>query len=224
MLRIVVGTRYDQLRFQRYTLLGRSLGRLLIRMDVSVSVSDSNSRGLPEIFNEAVKSCENSDIVVFTHDDVWIDDYFLPERLQDALTRFAVVGVAGNRRRIPGQPTWAFIDTKQTWDDPQYLSGTVIHLNGPKETPSRYGDTPSPVKLLDGIFLATKVGTLRDKGISFDTRFGFHFYDLDFCRSCEAAGLAMGTWPIALTHASRGNFMTAEWAKAYEIYLDKWKS
>jgi hypothetical protein len=59
--------------------------------------------------------------------------------------------------------------------------------------------------------------------VCFDPRFKFHFYDLDFCRSCEQAGLRMGTWPIALMHGSAGSFATPAWQCAYELYLAKWK-
>lgn len=147
----------------------------------------------------------------------------MPQRLQEALARFAVVGVAGNRRRVPRQPAWAFIDEHFTWDVPENLSGAVAHPQGSGTQVSYYGECPAAVKLLDGVLLATKAETLRRAGLRFDTRFSFHFYDLDFVRSCEQAGLSLGTWPIAITHASRGSFRTAQWDRAYAEYLSKWK-
>jgi hypothetical protein len=32
-------------------------------------------------------------------------------------------------------------------------------------------------------------------GVRFDPAFSFHLYHLDFCRSAERAGLAIGIWP-----------------------------
>jgi GT2 family glycosyltransferase len=147
----------------------------------------------------------------------------LPERLAEALKCFDVVGVAGNRRRFPRQSSWIFIDARLTWDTPENLSGSVAHVKGPLVAVSYYGESPAAVRLLDGVFLAARVERLRRAGVRFDPRFRFHFYDLDFSRSCEQAGLTLGTWPIAITHASVGQFDSPEWTEAYAEYLAKWK-
>jgi GT2 family glycosyltransferase len=160
---------------------------------------------------------------VLTHDDVWLDDWFLPQLLTDALARFAVVGVAGNCRRIPRQPAWCYIDTVLTADAVEHLSGAIGHMQGSELRIDSFGAWLCRVKLLDGVFLAANVQTLRQAGIRFDPRFRFHFYDLDFCRTCEQAGLEMGTWPIAVTHAGSGQFGSPEWHAAYAEYLAKWK-
>src|SRR5262249_1381522 len=214
MLCIVAATRYDPLAFQRHALLGRSLNRLAYQKGVQVDVLCENTGGLPAALNAALSRAEDSDLILFTHDDVWLDDWFLPERLREALARFAVVGVAGNRRRFPRQPSWAFIDTRGTWDARENLSGAGAHLEGLREQVSYYGASACRVRLLDGVFLATRVESLRKAGVTFDPRFQFHFYDLDFSRSCEQAGLELGTWPIAITHASGGHFGSAEWHEA----------
>ena len=84
---------------------------------------------------------------------------------------------------------------------------------------SWYGPTPSEVKLLDGVLLAAKAATLLDGGVRFDPQFAFHFYDIDFCRTAARAGLRLGTWPIAVTHASGGRFGSPEWQAAAEAYF-----
>ena len=64
---------------------------------------------------------------------------------------------------------------------------------------------------------------LQHPGVRFDSNFGFHFYGLDFCRSAVAAGLRIGTWPIAITHASRGeSVQSPAWAESLQRYLHKW--
>ena len=86
-----------------------------------------------------------------------------------------------------------------------------------------FGPVPAEVKLLDGVLLAARAAVLKASGVRFDPQFAFHFYDTDFCRSCERAGLRMGTWPIALTHASAGaGWATSGWDAAYRAYLAKW--
>jgi len=227
MLRIVAATRLDPLSFDRHTLLGRSVRQFLVPDEVCVDVAYANTRGLSEVFNAGLERASAHDVIVFTHDDVRINDWFLRERLREALERFAVVGVAGNRRRVPRQPAWAHLDP-QTLDDRANLSGAVAHFcdglhEGLRDEIRFFGEVPAAVKLLDGVFFASTVGTLRDAGIRFDPQFRYEFYDLDFCRSCERAGLTMGTWPIAITHASGGKFGSAEWRDAYARYLAKWK-
>jgi hypothetical protein len=85
-----------------------------------------------------------------------------------------------------------------------------------------FGPSPAAVKLLDGVFIAANADKLRASAVRFDARFRYHFYDLDFCRQCEAAGLTMGTWPLSLTHGSYGSWGDG-WRKAKNIYLDKWR-
>lgn len=222
MLRIVAATRFDLLNFWRQSLLGRALLKFSSGRRTVPVVAYSNSSGLPEVFNTALMEAPEEDEIIFTHDDVWIDDWFVPERLSDALGRFDIVGIAGNRRRIPRQPSWLFTDIDLNRDTPDYLSGAVAHVDESSTIISHYGPTPAEVKLLDGVFLAAKVRTLRSADVRFDPRFTFDFYDLDFCRSCELAGLSLGTWPIALTHRSAGHFGSPGWRDAYTSYLAKW--
>jgi GT2 family glycosyltransferase len=78
------------------------------------------------------------------------------------------------------------------------------------------------VQLLDGVLLAARASALLDAGVCFDQRFDFHHYDLDFSRQANAAGLRVGTWPIAVTHASGGAFGSAAWNRSLALYREKW--
>lgn len=222
MLRIIAATRLDRLSFERHALLGRSLRRLAPRGEAHADIAYANARGLPEVFNAALACAADDDLVVFTHDDVRLNDWFLSERVRDALAEFSVVGVAGNRRRVARQMSWHSIDGRSD-DERENLSGAVAHLRDALHEELRvYGPVPAPVRLLDGVFLASRASTLRSAGVAFDPQFPREFYDLDFCRTCEQAGLSLGTWPIAITHASPGKFGSPEWQQAYARYLAKW--
>jgi hypothetical protein len=59
--------------------------------------------------------------------------------------------------------------------------------------------------------------------IAFDSQFQFHFYDLDCCRVCRQKELSLGTWPIAVTHASGGSFGFPQWLEARVLYEKKWQ-
>jgi GT2 family glycosyltransferase len=77
---------------------------------------------------------------------------------------------------------------------------------------------------MDGLLIACASATLLNHGITFDERFDFDFYDLDFCRQAELKGLRLGTWSISVLHASDGKFGSAAWRASYAAYLDKWRS
>ncbi len=185
-------------------------------------VTMANTRGLPTVYNEALHQAGEDNIVVFMHDDVWIDDYFLGPRLVEALKVYDLVGIAGNRRRVPEQPSWAFVDSKLTWDARENLSGMIAFGKSPFGRIQYFGPVPAACELLDGVFLAARKSVLAEHGLQFDPRFSFHFYDLDFCRAARQKGLKLGTWPICMTHESHGAFTTPEWLSAYRIYVDKW--
>ena len=226
-LLIISATRYAQSEFIAHSHLGRSLKRFAFTPLISSNITFGCTTGLPHVYNAAISEENRNKILVFVHDDVRIDDWHLIVRLNDALSLFDVVGLAGNRRRLPNQPSWAFTGITNgngtfQWDNQSNLYGAVAHFDGDADPISWYGSVQGDeCKLLDGLFLAARCDTLLNANVRFDPRFTFHFYDLDFCRSCEKAGLRMGTWPIAVTHASVGS-PSQQWQQAYLRYLSKW--
>ncbi len=223
MIEIISATRLTEDAFRKTSALGMSLQRLSHDARLATHVVFENSRGLPDVFNERILAQEDHEILIFIHDDVWIDDYFLVDRVIEGLKSYDVIGVAGNRRRVQNQPAWAFIDSKPTWDDMNNLSGSVAHGAHPCGAVSVFGPAPADCELLDGVFLAARKSTLASNDVLFDPRFDFHFYDMDFCRSARKNGLRLGTWPICLTHQSGGAFGSRAWLDKYLVYLRKWE-
>lgn len=180
--------------------------------------------GLPQIYNSRLRREHSAHILVFVHDDVWIDDPDWMDKLRVALGVFDVAGVAGNTRITPGQPAWIFI--KEADDtfvmDEKFISGGITHGSPPHGQYSPYGVTPARCELLDGVFLAIHADRVRRSNAYFDERFSFDFYDMDFCRRATQVGLRIGTWPIALTHQSVGEFGNPRWRTAMKTYFDKW--
>jgi GT2 family glycosyltransferase len=110
-------------------------------------------------------------------------------------------------------------------DTPENLSGMVAHgTTFPPQQLSSYGPAGQQVKMLDGVLLAARSKVLQSRKLQFDERFDFHFYDLDFCRQAEAAGVSMGTWTVSAIHESIGAFGSPPWRAGYEKYLEKWQS
>ena len=223
-LLIVSASRLPSAEFEASSLLGRSLRRLSYNDRIQVRASTGNRNGLPVVFNAQINEQNRDKILLFIHDDVWLDDYFVYERLLKALAVFDIVGLAGNIRRLPGQPAWGGISEDPfTTEDPQNLVGVVAHGDEPGASLTYFGGPPGRrCRLIDGVFIAANCETLLRSGVRFDERFLFDFYDMDFCRSAEAANLSIGTWPIAITHASKGNFGSPTWYAGLRAYRAKW--
>lgn len=230
MIEIISATRLSPDEFWSGAALAHSLRRILpdersietvARAEpetgrITAHIAFSNTRALPEIYNARITGEDSDALLVFMHDDVWIDDFFFARRVVDALREFDVVGVAGNRSRRPGQARWAEGDATN-------LSGRVAHGPHPFGDLTYFGPSPAKCELLDGVCLAARRSVLRAHGVLFDARFDFHFYDLDFCRAAASRGLRLGTWPIALTHQSAGAFAGDVWRRNRDVYLGKWK-
>jgi hypothetical protein len=224
-IRFVCATRVTQEDFFAKSALGRSLTLLAQVVSVDIRLFPSNSTGLPVLYNTALREAvQDPAILVFVHDDIHICDFFWANSIAGGLQHFDILGLAGTRRRLPEQPAWLFTDTDMT-RDAEYLSGVVGHGTGfPPEDITVFGPPFQEVKLLDGVMLIARSETLLSKGISFDERFDFHFYDMDFCRQAELQNLRMGTWSISVIHESVGSFGSPAWHAAYRRYLEKWGS
>jgi hypothetical protein len=223
MIEIVSATRYNQRFFWKRSPLGISLRRLSFDTRLNPYITFDNKMGIGEIYNLRINSTSSHDILVFIHDDVWIDDFYLTDHIVQGLEQYDVIGIAGNIRRLLCQPSWNFVNDKLTWDEKQNLSGAVAHGTTPFGEVDYYGNVPTSCELLDGVILAARRTKLKTSNVYFDPVFKFHFYDLDFCRTARQNNLCLGTWPIAITHQSGGNFGSSEWKNMYSTYLHKWK-
>lgn len=226
IIRFVTATRHDEVSFGRHTRLGITLRRFAFDSRLVGTVAFQNTEGLPTVFNRSIDAAHPDETLVFIHDDVFIDDFFLRYRLNHGLQAYDVVGVAGNTlidEKHVGWPFWREPwDVEHRWYSQDRLSGYIGHVIGLGDIVSEYGPVPQACMLLDGCFLAVKAATLKNAGVRFDERFTFHFYDVDFCRTCRAAGLRLGTWPLAITHVSDGRFDKPEWERMLPVYREKW--
>lgn len=223
---LVSATRMSESDFWKNSALGRSLQPWLGNVHVHCQIAFENTAGLPEVYNRHILQSNPGEVLVFLHDDVWLDDPQWLKKTLKALGTFDVIGIAGNTHRVPHQPSWAHAriqDGNLEWDA-RHLSGEISHGPDAFGKLTVYGPTPAACELLDGVFLAANAHALRAKEVTFDPRFKFHFYDLDFCRTAKVKELNIGTWPIAITHQSGGAFGTPSWHEGFDKYLEKWGS
>lgn len=222
--KVVVCTRGSRQQFFDRTATGRSLS-LVGGSNTIVEVGCNVSTSLADTYNPAIEACRHEPaVMVFMHDDIHLCDAFWQLHMLEALQQFDLVGLAGNKRRLPFQSGWPFTSDEMQWDEPQYLSGSVAHGQGwPPNGVTCYGPTRQEVKLLDGLMLVAHSQTLIDHDIRFDPSLGFHLYDLDLCRQFEAKGLKIGTWDISAIHESEaGDYDSAAWVRSRNRYFKKW--
>lgn len=222
-VRFVVATRESEIEFFTKTATGRSL-KLYNGLGFELDLYASNSSGLPQVYNQSIDKAKNDPaILVFSHDDVHITDYWWIKKIRECIKYFHITGIVGNTRRTDFQPTWCHKDINMTYDD-GYMSGAIANGNSfPPELLCVYGPTPHEVKLMDGVFMICDSETLINHNIRFDEQFDFNFYDLDLCRQAEQKGLKMGTWEISLIHESGGKD-SPSWRDSLEKYYRKWGS
>jgi GT2 family glycosyltransferase len=216
--------------FTDATYLGRSLMRIpeSLRPPLNIAFANVGPRamGLGEIFNKALDATDAQTNLVFLHDDVYLNDWFFAQRVREALGHFDVVGVVGSVNPDLTQPSWGLRFDKDLnatgWQPGLQRSGAVNHFDYACPKLSVYGPTPLPCRLLDGLFIAINTAAVKKSGVRFDSRFRFHCYDIDFCRSATERGLRIGTWPISLTHNSGGSYGSDAFKQAARAYLKKW--
>jgi GT2 family glycosyltransferase len=229
-VRIVAATAKNQIEFRQLTLLGQSLNLIPRQRALEISIYPNNTgdrrRGLGAFYNAFFQPKHEEEILLFIHDDVYLHDWHIVHRLNDAIEQYDVIGLAGNVNPDLEEPSWALAWDRNKYprglQPGEYLSGAVGHLVEGRTYVSNFGNSPQECQLLDGLFLAVNTKKVLDASVRFDPQFEFHFYDLDFCRQCHNSGLKLGTWPIAVTHASRGAFNSPDWRTAKDKYLLKW--
>jgi GT2 family glycosyltransferase len=222
MITIVSATRLSTEDFWSKSALGQSLNRIAFDKRLNARINANNTLPLPTVYNYSIAAAQTDDILVFMHDDVWIDDYYFADRMIEGLKSFDVIGVAGCKLRRTKQSAWLFTGLDFQQDTAENLSGSIAHGKTPGGGVSHYGVTPAACDLLDGVLLVTSKKVLAQSDLMFDPLFSFHFYDLDFCRAAKQRGLQLGTWPICLTHQSAGSFGSPAWREMQRLYAKKW--
>ncbi|MFA6054068.1 MAG: glycosyltransferase [Thermodesulfovibrionales bacterium] len=230
-VRIVTATTANEANFKQRSMLAQSLCMFPSLSNLKINIFYDNfgnqRRGLGTIYNLFLRSEYKEEILLFVHDDVFLNDWHIAHRLNDAIQHFDVIGLAGNTNPDFNEPAWNLAWNRVKYPNGlqpvEYKSGSVTHMYKGEIIANYYGESPRECQLLDGLFLALNTKRILEKSVRFDEQFEFNFYDLDFCRQCLSKNIRLGTWPIAVTHASEGDFETPEWISAKEKYLLKWR-
>lgn len=175
-----------------------------IKDDVSVVVNKNNECGLSRAYNKQItpENLIKHDIVLFVHDDVFIDDTKLKGKLYTAVNElgYDIVGLAGASEFKVGKPAlWHLMSRRESW------SGCVSHpVKNNMIQATSFGPWPKRCLVLDGLFLAVDLRAALEKSWKFNENYDFHHYDMSSCLDANRAKLKLGTYPIYVTHESPG--------------------
>jgi hypothetical protein len=175
---------------------------------LDVYFKKENTDGLSKSYNNFLYSKEASeyDIVVFCHDDVFIDDLKLKNKLQAATDLgYDIIGLAGCvNPKIIRPALWHLMAGGVNSNN---LRGIVNHYQDESRAhhfATNFGPTPSRVAVLDGLFLAVNVGKVKEASWRFNENYIFHHYDIASCLDANSKKLKLGVYPINVIHCSHG--------------------
>jgi hypothetical protein len=176
-----------------------------LKDDVKIIVNSNNTTGLSKCYNKQIvpDNLIDHDIILFVHDDVFIDDLKLKGKLYTAVNdlKYDIVGLAGAREIKVSKPAlWHLMSRRESW------TGSVAHpVNNSKQLmTTSFGPWPSRCLILDGLFLAINLRNVLKSGWRFNEKYDFHHYDIASCLDANDKKLRIGTYPIYTTHMSPG--------------------
>jgi len=184
------------------TMFYESVNRLADEVDVVYE--ENNTEGLSKRYNDLIRTSKNLyEYIVFVHDDVFVDDLNVCQKLIHAHRDFDIVGLAGGINPVIQKPAlWHLMCGGFGGGN---LRGAVAHPAGPEAVAmTSFGSTPARVAILDGLFLSIKVSSIRSKKWQFNENYKFHHYDIASCIDANQKKLKLGVAPIWVVHNSPG--------------------
>jgi len=163
----------------------------------------NNKEGLSKRYNQFLnENGEDYDIVVFVHDDVFIDDGKLALKLIQAHETYDIVGVAGGVNPQIKEPALWHIMCGGFGSNLRGFAGHYLPQGGVAIT--SFGSTPGRVAIADGLFLSVNTKRVQETGWKFNENYTFHHYDIASCLDANKLKLKIGVCPILLYHKSPG--------------------
>jgi len=221
---IISCTKFNSEEFKNRP-LGKSIAKLNTVPGINIVplVRYDNTDGMSRVYNEFLSMISGGDCALFVHDDVYVNDVFLSEKLESGFKNYDVLGVAGSDNfSITRNPVSWHNSPQDSW------SGAVEHPVK-NQVPGRtfvtsFGDWPKRCIVLDGLFIAVKSVDIAKK-IGWDEDFTFDFYDASFCLRAHSAGFKLGTVPVSTTHMSHGDGIKKEsYMRSQKLFVSKFKN
>ena len=189
-----------------------------------LDISWENTDGMPTVYNKKYQEYKDSgaEFIVCVHDDVYIDDLKLYEKLQMAYKLgYNIVGLAGGLNpRLTNPALWHIMT------DRNQQRGEVAHPAGNtnQTMTTAFGPTPSRVAIIDGLFIGLHLDSVKKTDWKFNENYKFHHYDLASSIDANRAKLKIGVYPIHAIHSSPGllSIHDKAWVKSNETFLKEY--
>lgn len=164
---------------------------------------EDNKEGLSKRYNQFIEHHgDDYDYIIFAHDDVYIDDGRVIEKLTEAHRTYDIVGVAGGVNPVIKEPTLWHIMCGGFGPNLRGFAGHYTNDNRVMVT--TFGPTPDRVAIADGLFLSIKMSKVKEVNWRFNENYTFHLYDIASCLDANKKRMKIGVYPIMLFHASPG--------------------
>jgi hypothetical protein len=183
-----------------------------------------NTEGMPVVYNRKIEEYKDTDIefLVCVHDDVYIDDLKLYEKLTQAKKLgYNIVGLAGGLNpRLKDPALWHIMT------DRNQHRGEVAHPAGSQNQTmtTAFGPTPSRVAISDGLFFGLDMLKISKSKWRFNENYTFHHYDIASCIDANRAELKIGVYPIHVIHSSPGlmSIHDKAWSESNQKFLKEY--
>jgi hypothetical protein len=175
----------------------------LLKNEIKVKIHFNNKEPLPVIYNQYLtkNTLKNHDIVVFAHDDLYVDDLKIKGKLDLASNGLDIIGLAGCLNpKIKKPALWHLMSDQKDWRG--YVAHTTVKEGVINMT--SFGPTPSRTAIVDGLFIGVNLKSVLDAEWKFNENFSFHHYDVASCIDANKLKLKVGVIPINVVHDSAG--------------------
>jgi len=212
------------------TLLSKSLQAMshnnnIVDKQYDVKFHTNNTQPLPIVYNQYIndKTLKRYKIVLFVHDDVYIDDLGCFDKINTNIHTYKndIIGLAGATSVKIQKPTlWHLMSERKD------QSGAVAHFDstGTLLSTTCFGQYPKRCLILDGLFLAVNIESAVKSGWKFNESFQFHHYDIASCLDANSLHMKMSTCNIHVVHASPGlsDYNDKTFQQSQDIFLQRY--
>lgn len=221
----VSATRKDEIQANELELY-RSFNDGFNNSNFKLDISWNNSDGLPKVYNTKIDEYKNSGVefLVCVHDDVYIDDLKLYDKLKTANQKYNynIIALAGGLNpRLTDIALWHLMTERNQ------QRGEVAHPAGNSNQimTTSFGPTPSRVAIADGLFLAIHLESVTKTDWRFNENYKFHHYDISSCIDANRKNLRIGVYPIHVIHKSPGLMSIHDkmWSESNKRFLEEYK-
>ena len=184
-----------------------------------IDIHFNNREGLPSIYNKYIIEKYRDSYVIFLHDDVFIHDLYIEQKIRKGFEKYNIIGLAGcTKISKKSNPTaWHLMCDRENY------IGEVTHTAGDDIWTTVFGRTSGRALLIDGLFIGVDIACAIDNKLNFDEDFKFHHYDLSFCLRANQSKLSVGIIQLFCIHQGLGDSMKSqEWVDSAVAFRKKY--